>query len=155
MFAYPLLGSSGHVHNIKKTESSSNSRQWRINILPSAGHAFIQISLTLSHSIPSTWYHLITPPVKNLGCCAGTGWPFTVLSGSSICLLFSRKVSDSRPLISELVSLIFSISSASSFTDEWASFRKEIKTSIKSIMLNNYIIKYYNNSLYFKMLLKG
>lgn len=24
--------------------------------------------ITLSHSMPSTWYHLITPPVKCFGC---------------------------------------------------------------------------------------
>lgn len=65
--------------------------------------------------MPSIWYHLMTPPVKCCGCWAGTGWPFTFLWRCRRCLAFSRTLSDRRSLMSWLESLIFSISSASSF----------------------------------------
>lgn len=76
---------------------------------------FVPALLTLSHSIPSIWYHLMTPPVKSCGCWAGTGSLFTFLWGCRRCLALSRTVSDRRFLMSWLESLIFSISSASSF----------------------------------------
>lgn len=65
--------------------------------------------------MPSIWYHLMTPPVKACGCWMGTGSPFTFLCGCRRCLALSRTVSDRRFLMSSLESLIFSISSASSF----------------------------------------
>lgn len=82
---------------------------------------------TLSHSMPSTWYHLMTPPVKIFGCWKGTGCPLNFRTGSRNCLALCRTAWHNLSLMTLFESPFFCRSSGHRLSAELSSYRGMFK----------------------------
>lgn len=87
---------------------------------------------TLSHSMPSTWYHLITPPVKIFGCWKGTGCPLNFRTGSRNCLALCRTAWHNLSLMTLFESPFFCRSSGCRLSGELSSCRRKVKEHVIS-----------------------
>lgn len=99
--------------------------------------------ITLSHSMPSTWYHRITPPVKCFGCWKGTGSPLHFRTGSKKNLVFCLTVWDNLSLIILFESLFFWRFSSQRLEEELSTckeknFYYKFDTLLSSIIKSNY-----------------
>lgn len=93
-----------------------------------------QLLHTLSHSMPSTWYHLITPPVKIFGCWKGTGCPLNLRTGSRNCLALCRTAWHNLSLMTLFESPFFCRSSGHRLSEELSSYRGKFKEHMTSGM---------------------
>lgn len=75
--------------------------------------------------MPSTWYNLIIPPEKSLGCWKGTGCPLNIRTGSTKCLALWCTACANLFLIMLFESLLFWNSSAHSFRDELSFYKRK------------------------------
>lgn len=92
--------------------------------------------------MPSTWYHLITPPVKIFGCWKGTGCPLNFRTGSRNCLALFRTAWHNLSLMTLFESSFFCRSSGRRLSEELPSYRRKFKKHMASLMHNKSQLKH-------------